>query len=145
MDERIVLVRLHQVTESPAWPAEMAAAISCSAEDRRWIDVAIRPRVQDLRSRCWRGCRPPINRYKFCDDSDIGGAFPGQLALTNPPKDGKTCGVSLSGYLQRLNGARQGAGLQGQTLCRAGFLAAQGLNPATRQSYLNQCTTQRCP
>jgi hypothetical protein len=48
MDQRVVLVGVHQITEGAARPTDMAAAIFGGVERRRWVDVVVCARLQEL-------------------------------------------------------------------------------------------------
>ena len=51
MHQRIVAVRMHELAELPARPAEMPLAIGRRIEIRRGVDVAIGARLQEMRER----------------------------------------------------------------------------------------------
>lgn len=78
-------------------------------------------------------------------NSTLAGNWPGNLTI-GLGQPAVVCGVNVQNWVDRLNAVnRLPAG--GQTLCRAGFLAAlaNGANPALMQTYLNTCAAQACP
>jgi len=49
MHQRIVAVRMHELAELPARTTEMSLSIGRGIEVRRGVDVAIGPRLQEMR------------------------------------------------------------------------------------------------
>ncbi|MCG6117917.1 MAG: hypothetical protein MEQ07_06950 [Aquimonas sp.] len=78
-------------------------------------------------------------------NSTLGGTWPGNLVI-GMGQPAVVCGVNVQNWVDRLNAVNR-LPANGQTFCRAGFLAAlaNGADPALMQTYLNTCAAQACP
>jgi hypothetical protein len=77
-------------------------------------------------------------------NTDLGGAFPGALTNPVPPGRATICNVTITTYLQRLNGIPQGAPVGARSACESGFLRSR-LSQAQITGYVGLCVAAHCP
>ncbi len=79
---------------------------------------------------------------------NIGGTFPGNMTLINPPGSGTICNVTLTTYLARLNAINATPPLPHPlpvNACIAGFNKQTKLSQAAKGAYLQRCGDPTCP